>query len=111
MSSLFMATVKVRGSPRNRRSTCPGTEFELQTVPPLKPRREANDDLQQFTAASIDPTKYIRDSKDIFTMSDDEDGPPMLVSSEGVDDAEASLNAEMADAQVKKVPISIITGE
>jgi hypothetical protein len=45
-------------------------------------------------------------------MSDDEDGPPMLVSSENVGDAEeANLNAEMADAQVKKVPISIITGQ
>lgn len=45
-------------------------------------------------------------------MSDDEDGPPMLVSSENVGDAEeATLNAEMADAQVKKVPISIITGQ
>lgn len=44
-------------------------------------------------------------------MNDDDDGPPMLVSSENVDDAEASLNAEMADAQIKKVPISIITGE
>jgi len=44
-------------------------------------------------------------------MSDDEDGPPMLVSRENVGDAEASLNAEMADAQIKKVPISIITGQ
>lgn len=45
-------------------------------------------------------------------MSDDEDGPPMLVSSENVGDAEeANLNAEMADAQIKKVPISIITGQ
>lgn len=44
-------------------------------------------------------------------MDEEDDGPPMLVSSENVDDAEASLNAEMADAQIKKVPISIITGE
>jgi hypothetical protein len=44
-------------------------------------------------------------------MNDDDDGPPMLVSSENVDDADASLNAEMADAQIQKVPISIITGE
>ena len=45
-------------------------------------------------------------------MSDDEDGPPMLVSSEDVGEAEeANLNAEMADAQIKKVPISIITGQ
>jgi hypothetical protein len=43
---------------------------------------------------------------------DDDDGPPMLVSSENTGDAEESnLNAEMADAQIKKVPISIITGE
>ena len=45
-------------------------------------------------------------------MSDDEDGPPMLVSSENVGDAEeANLNAESVDAQIKKVPISIITGQ
>jgi len=44
-------------------------------------------------------------------MNDDDDGPPMLVSSENVGEAESSLNAEMADAQIKKVPISIITGE
>jgi hypothetical protein len=43
-------------------------------------------------------------------MDDEEDGPPMLVSSDVVDDVDASLNAEMADAQIKKVPISIITG-
>jgi hypothetical protein len=43
---------------------------------------------------------------------DDDDGPPMLVSGENVGDAdESNLNAEMADAQIKKVPISIITGE
>lgn len=43
---------------------------------------------------------------------DDDDAPPMLVDSEGkVDEAEASLNAEMEDVQVTKVPISIITGE
>lgn len=41
----------------------------------------------------------------------DDDAPPMLVNSDGkVDDAEASLNAEMEDVTVTKVPISIITG-
>jgi hypothetical protein len=45
------------------------------------------------------------------TMNDEDDGPPMLVSSENVNDEDASLSAEMADAQIKKVPISIITGE
>lgn len=80
-------------------------------MPPPKPRSETNDGPQQFTAASVDTENHIRPSKDIFTMSDDDDGPPMLVSSENVDDADASLNAEMADAQIKKVPISIITGE
>jgi hypothetical protein len=44
-------------------------------------------------------------------MDDEDDGPPMLVSGDVVDDVDASLNAEMADAQIKKVPISIITGE
>ena len=44
-------------------------------------------------------------------MNNEDDGPPMLVSSDNVDDVDASLNAEMADAQIKKVPISIITGE
>jgi hypothetical protein len=44
-------------------------------------------------------------------MNDEDDGPPMLVSSENIGDgADASLNAEMEDAQFKKVPISIITG-
>lgn len=44
-------------------------------------------------------------------MNDEDDGPPMLVSADGVDEADASLNAEMADVQMNKVPISIITGE
>lgn len=44
-------------------------------------------------------------------MNDEDDGPPMLVSSENVDDVDASLNAEMEDVQIKKVPISIITGK
>jgi len=80
-------------------------------APCAKPKRETHDEPRQFTAASVDTINHIRRSKDTFTMSDDEDGPPMLVSSENVDDADASLNAEMADAQIKKVPISIITGE
>jgi len=62
--------------------------------------------------ASISQISHEHFSYDDFTMSDDEDGPPMLVSSENVGDAEeANLNAEMADAQIKKVPISIITGQ
>lgn len=43
-------------------------------------------------------------------MNDEDDGPPMLVSRDHVGDEDASLNAEMEDAQIKKVPISIITG-
>jgi hypothetical protein len=42
---------------------------------------------------------------------DDDDGPPMLVDSNGVDNEDANLNAEMEDAKPTKVPISIITGE
>jgi hypothetical protein len=44
---------------------------------------------------------------------DDDDGPPMLVDSNGVDvdDKDANLNAETEDAKPTKVPISIITGE
>lgn len=71
-----------------------------------------NDESQQFTAASINSVQHKHRAYNDFTMSDDEDGPPMLVSSENVGDAdEANLNAEMADAQIKKVPISIITGQ
>ena len=80
--------------------------------PSAKPTRETNDESQQFTAASINYVQRKIRAYDNFTMSDDEDGPPMLVSSENVGDAdEANLNAEMADAQIKKVPISIITGQ
>jgi hypothetical protein len=43
-------------------------------------------------------------------MDDEDDGPPMLVDTGNVDASDSSLNAEMEDAQVKKVPISIITG-
>jgi hypothetical protein len=78
-------------------------------VPPLKPKREANDESQQLQGPLIDQSQHIRCFNTIHKM-DDDDGPPMLVSSENVDDAEASLNAGMADAQIKKVPISIITG-
>jgi hypothetical protein len=80
-------------------------------VPPPKPRDLTNDESQQFTVAAIDTLQHTHHLRDDFTMDEDDDGPPMLVSSENVDDAEASLNAEMADAQIKKVPISIITGE
>lgn len=44
-------------------------------------------------------------------MNEEDDGPPMLVSSENADGVDASLNAEMEDVQIKKVPISIITGK
>jgi hypothetical protein len=43
-------------------------------------------------------------------MNDEDDGPPMLVDTGNVDAADSSLNAETEDAQIKKVPISIITG-
>jgi len=42
---------------------------------------------------------------------EDDDGPPMLVDSNGVDNEDANLNAEMEDVKVTKVPISIITGQ
>jgi hypothetical protein len=45
-------------------------------------------------------------------MDDEDDGPPMLVSSaDAGDNADASLNAEIEGVQIKKVPISIITGQ
>jgi hypothetical protein len=43
-------------------------------------------------------------------MNDEDDGPPMLVDTGNADAADSSLNAETEDAQIKKVPISIITG-
>ena len=91
--------------------------MNFRTAPPpcAKPRRETHDAAHNLSGPLIDQLYYIHStnySRDNFTMSDDEDGPPMLVSSENVGDAEeATLNAEMADAQVKKVPISIITGQ
>lgn len=42
---------------------------------------------------------------------DDDDGPPMLVDSNGVDNEDANLNAEAEDVKPTKVPISIITGQ
>lgn len=54
---------------------------------------------------------YIR--LDLFTVCskmDDDDGPPMLVDSNGVDNEDADLNAETEDVKPTKVPISIITG-
>jgi hypothetical protein len=41
---------------------------------------------------------------------DDDDGPPMLVDSNGVENEDANLNAEKEDVKPTKVPISIITG-
>ena len=41
---------------------------------------------------------------------DDDDSPPMLVDSNGVEDEDANLNAETEDVKPTKVPISIITG-
>ena len=42
---------------------------------------------------------------------DDDDGPPMLVDSNGVENEDANLNAETEDVRPTKVPISIITGQ
>jgi len=42
---------------------------------------------------------------------DDDDGPPMLVSSSGAGNEDASLNAGAGDVKPTKVPISIITGQ
>ena len=46
----------------------------------------------------------------IYLRMDDDDGPPMLVDSNGVEDEDANLNAETEDVKPTKVPISIITG-
>jgi hypothetical protein len=43
-------------------------------------------------------------------MDDDDDGPPMLVDSNGLDNEDANLNAETEHVKPTKVPISIITG-
>ncbi|KAH9833629.1 CobW domain protein [Teratosphaeria destructans] len=45
-------------------------------------------------------------------MEDDDDAPPMLVAADGnqLDPSEASLSAEMKDAKITRVPITIITG-
>lgn len=44
-------------------------------------------------------------------IDDEYDGPPMLVDVNGhIDPAEATLNAEMKDVNITKVPITIITG-
>lgn len=80
-------------------------------MPPLTPWRGTNDELQQFPGTSIKTIHNTRHSGITRKMDEEDDCPPMLVSSENVDDVDASLNAEMADAQIKKVPISIITGE
>lgn len=44
-------------------------------------------------------------------IDDEDDGPPMLVEANGyIDPAEATLNTEMKNVQIAKVPITIITG-
>ena len=44
-------------------------------------------------------------------MDDDDDAPPMLVAADGASSpAEATLDGEMSDLKVTKVPITIITG-
>ncbi|KAF2774484.1 cobW-domain-containing protein [Teratosphaeria nubilosa] len=45
-------------------------------------------------------------------MDEDDDAPPMLVTADGdqLDPYEATLSAEMEDAKISRVPITIITG-
>ena len=43
-------------------------------------------------------------------MDEDDDAPPMLVAADGSDPAASTLNAEMEDVKIARVPISIITG-
>lgn len=45
-------------------------------------------------------------------MDDDDDAPPMLVAADGTaaDEVEGRLSADMNDAKITKVPITIITG-
>jgi len=45
-----------------------------------------------------------------MNMDEEDDLPPMLVTADGSDHVEAGLTAEMEDARVTKVPITIITG-
>ncbi|RMY57892.1 hypothetical protein D0863_12462 [Hortaea werneckii] len=43
-------------------------------------------------------------------MDEDDDAPPMLVAADGSDPAASTLNADMEDVKIARVPISIITG-
>jgi len=43
-------------------------------------------------------------------MDEEDDAPPLLVTAEDGDPVEASLNAEMEDVKIARVPITIITG-
>ncbi|RMY09905.1 hypothetical protein D0868_03982 [Hortaea werneckii] len=43
-------------------------------------------------------------------MDEDDDAPPMLVAADGSDPAASTLNADMDDVKIARVPISIITG-
>lgn len=45
-----------------------------------------------------------------FQMDDDDDAPPMLVGADNTSAGEAALSAEMGDAQIARVPITVITG-
>ena len=44
-------------------------------------------------------------------MDEDDDGPPMLIAADGGAGPEATLNVEMRDVKISKVPITIITGK
>ncbi|KAI6906022.1 cobW-domain-containing protein [Hortaea werneckii] len=43
-------------------------------------------------------------------MDEDDDAPPMLVAADGSDPTASTLNADMEDVKIARVPISIITG-
>ncbi|GAB1743002.1 hypothetical protein NU219Hw_g8699t1 [Hortaea werneckii] len=43
-------------------------------------------------------------------MDEDDDAPPMLVAADGSDQTANTLNADMEDVKIARVPISIITG-
>lgn len=43
-------------------------------------------------------------------MNDDDEAPPMLIDADGTDAVYGSVEAGIADVQISRVPITIITG-
>lgn len=47
----------------------------------------------------------------VYTMDEEEDAPPMLVTAGGTNPTEATLSADMENVKITRVPITIITGK